>query len=202
MTAKIIAIEDGPIPTLADARELETGEIGEIIVCGPVVTKTYDQLPDATLRAKIRESGPAEETLWHRMGDCGYLDGEGRLWFCGRKAERVETASGTLHTEICEAIFRGHPQVGRCALIGLGERGAQRPALVIEPKPASVKAAWALARELHALARQHPATASIETIFFREKFPVDVRHNAKIHRLALAQWAATAKAYAVVEAVA
>lgn len=190
---KIIAITDTPIATLAGALVLPAGEIGEIIVRGPVVTKTYDALPEATAAAKISDASGA---VWHRMGDCGYRDADGRLWFCGRKAERVVTGSGnTLYTEPCEQVFRGHPRAARCALIGLGPRGQQRPALVVETSVADSKEARPLARELRALAFNHPQAGAIKTFYFRPHFPVDVRHNAKIHRLTLAQWAATAKGY-------
>jgi len=188
---KIIAITDAPLATLADARELHAGEIGEIIVRGPVVTKLYDALPEATAAAKIADGA----TTWHRMGDCGYLDAGERLWFCGRKAERVETARGTLHTEPCEQVFRGHARVARCALVGFGERGGQRPAIVVEAQTKDSAEARAFARELRALALQHAHTTDIKLFYFRKKFPVDVRHNAKIHRLALARWAATAKGF-------
>ena len=196
---KIIALTDGPIASLADARELLPGETGEIIVTGPTVTKEYDQLPNATARAKISDSQPStlnsqpgdSVAVWHRLGDAGRIDAAGRLWFCGRIAERVETAGGILHTEPCEQVFRRHAQVARCALIGLGPRGRQEPALVVQPAAAATDR-LALARELRQLSVQHAHTAGIRKFFFHESFPVDVRHNAKIHRLALAQWAATA----------
>ena len=189
---KIIAITDAPVASLAAARELPAGEIGEIIVRGPVVTREYDALPEATAAAKIAAG------TWHRLGDAGCLDASGRLWFCGRKAERVVTATGIMHTEPCEQVFRSHPGVERCALVGIGEPGNQQPALVVQ----AVKAATAtdeprLAEELRALARRHPHTAVISRIFFHPSLPVDVRHNAKIHRLALARWAATAKAHSI-----
>lgn len=192
---RIIAPVDGPIASLASARFLPSGETGEIIVRGPVVTTTYDALPEATAQAKISEGAQ----VWHRMGDCGYLDAAGRLWFCGRKVERVETAGGTLHPEPCEQVFRAHAAARRCALIGLGEPGRQQPALVVETAEHDPMRRGALARELRTLGRQHAHTATITRFFFREQFPVDVRHNAKIHRLTLARWAATAKAYDAVE---
>jgi acyl-CoA synthetase (AMP-forming)/AMP-acid ligase II len=213
---KIIAITDGPIASLAEARELPAGAIGEIVVTGPSVTREYDQLPEATRLAKIPEVGnrnPDSETrqaddlsglrsppsgiptVWHRMGDTGYLSADGRLWFCGRVAERLETAEGPMFTEPCEQVFRAHPQVARCALIGLGERGRQIPAIVIEPKPdVSLRSAASrqeLAIALHQLALQHPHTSTICRFYFHPHVPVDVRHNAKIHRLALARWAAS-----------
>jgi acyl-CoA synthetase (AMP-forming)/AMP-acid ligase II len=218
---KIIAITDGPIATLAAARELPLGDIGEIIVTGPTVTKEYDQLPEATSLAKIPDCGnrtpdtpsPQNAELsgirypvsgiptWHRMGDCGYLDGEGRLWFCGRVAERVETAEGPMYTEPCEQVFRTYPQVARCALVGLGPRGRQTPAVVIEPKAGTpVRTAserQAFAGALCQLAIRYPHTAGIRRFYFHSRLPVDVRHNAKIHRLSLAKWAATALAVEV-----
>jgi acyl-CoA synthetase (AMP-forming)/AMP-acid ligase II len=193
MEVKIIAITDDPIPTLVEARLLPPGEVGEIVVRGPVVTESYDLRPDATRLAKIAGASG----IWHRMGDCGYFDADGRLWFCGRKVERVETTAGTLHTEPCEQVFRAHPRVARCALIGLGPRGKQRPALVVETRVKNAADAQTLARELRALGRPHAHTAAITTFYFRKKFPVDVRHNAKIHRLTLAQWAAGVPAVTV-----
>ena len=217
---RIIAITDAPIATLADARELPRGEIGEIIVRGPVVTREYDHNAAATAAAKIQvtsikyqdsptpspapldtshlsldTSASPRGAVYHRLGDCGYLDADNRLWFCGRKVERVQTASGPLFTEPVEQVFRQHPRVTRCALIGLGDPGQQRPAVVIEIKLNTSAERRALARELRQLALQHPATASIKLFYFREKFPVDVRHNAKIHRLTLARWALTAKGF-------
>jgi acyl-CoA synthetase (AMP-forming)/AMP-acid ligase II len=198
---KIIAITDGPVAALAAGCELPRGEIGEIIVTGPTVTREYDQLPEATRLAKIPDSplgvrAPQSATVWHRMGDCGYLDAEGRLWFCGRVSERVETADGPIYTEPCEQVFRTHPWVARCALIGLGPRGRQTPAVVVEPKTGrSVRAAverQAFADALRLLALRHPHTAGIRRFYFHSRLPVDVRHNAKIHRLSLARWAATA----------
>jgi acyl-CoA synthetase (AMP-forming)/AMP-acid ligase II len=204
---RIIAISDSAIAILSEAPELPPGEIGEIIVCGPVVTKCYDALPVATAAAKIYEqpaspaaafdrgAGEPRVRVWHRMGDCGYRDDAGRVWFCGRKAERVQTAHGTLHTECCEQVFRRHPRIGRCALIGLGERGHQQPGMVVEARVNGSAAAQRFARELRALALQHEHTSRIEMFFFRERLPVDVRHNAKLHRLALAKWARTARAF-------
>ena len=199
LDVRTILISDTPITSLVEAQPRPTGKIGEIIVRGPVVTKTYDGLPPATTLAKIPHHLDAlssdDSNVWHRMGDCGYFDAHGRLWFCGRKAERVETTQGTLHTEPCEQVFRQHPRAVRCALIGLGERPEQRPALVVETAIKNSAEARKLARELRELALQHAHTLAIKVFYFREEFPVDVRHNAKIHRLTLAKWALTAKGF-------
>jgi len=194
-TVRVIELTDEPLSGLGAARERTTGEIGEIIVRGPSATRGYDALPDATARAKIADGGG----VWHRMGDCGYLDAEGYLWFCGRAAERVRTAQGPLFTEQVEPIFNAHPGVRRTALIGLGEPGRARPALVVEPVDVNViktsEGRRKLGRELRALGRVCPTTAGIRTFYFHAGFPVDVRHNAKIHRLTLAAWARTATGF-------
>ena len=189
---RIIAIHDGPLRTLAETSEVTEGGIGEVIVRGPVVTKAYDALPEATARAKI--SGP-DGQVWHRMGDCARLDPQGRLWFQGRMVERVQSSLGTFFTEPCEQVFRAHPKVRRCALVGLGEAPRILPGIVVEAAPESSSQCRAFARELRALALAHPHTAAIRRFYFHPKFPVDVRHNAKIHRLTLARWAQTAKGY-------
>ncbi len=179
VTVKVIGITEDPIASPAEWKELPPGEIGEIIATGPTVTKAYDGLPEATRRAKIPTG---DGSVWHRMGDAGYLDPEGQLWFCGRIAERVVTSDGVLYTDCCEGIFNGLPGVNRTALIGLGTAPHQEPALVVEPEPGV-----AVDREsILSHAAAHPLTKPIKTLFVCRSFPVDVRHNAKIHRLELA----------------
>jgi acyl-coenzyme A synthetase/AMP-(fatty) acid ligase len=126
------------------------------------------------------------------MGDCGLLDPEGRLWFCGRKAERVITADGTLFTDPCEQVFRSTFAGLRVALIGLGAPGRMTPALVVEESSLTTDRVMLLAL-LQKAAESQPQTAGIRQFFVHPRFPVDTRHNAKIHRLTLAKWAATAK---------
>jgi olefin beta-lactone synthetase len=190
MEARVIAISDQPVASLASESRLPAGSAGEIIVRGPVVTREYDGLPEATAAAKIPDP-PPPGSFWHRMGDCGTLDNAGRLWFLGRKAERVVTADATYFTEPCEQVFRHHPRARRCALVGVGAGAA----LVAETATSGRADAQALAAELRALALRHPHTAAIRMFYFKTAFPVDARHNAKIHRLALSRWAASARAY-------
>ena len=166
------------------------GEVGEIAVKGPGVTKEYFRRPDATRLAKIPvEPGSAE--VWHRMGDLGHLDEQGRLWFCGRKAHRVETGGGTLFSVCCEAVFNAHPRVRRTALVGVGERPHQTPVIVVElARGDDGGRREQLTAELLALGAERPHTAGIREVLYHPGFPVDVRHNAKIRREDLAVWAA------------
>jgi len=190
---RVIRIQDDAIAQWSDARELPQGEVGEITVAGPTATDTYFNRPEATRRAKIRESMPdGSERIVHRMGDLGYYDRDGRLWFCGRKSHRVETVDGALYTEQVEPIFNTHSDVKRTALVGIGTRGTQAPVLCVETHPRIGKNQHArIAAELRSIADGFSRTAKIQTFLFHPKFPVDIRHNAKIGREKLAEWAAT-----------
>ena len=181
---RIIEQVEGAIATFAEIVELPVGAIGEIIVRGPSVTRGYDKRPDADSDSKIADG----ESHWHRMGDLGWIGKAGRLWFCGRKIEHVQTTGGPLYTDCCEAIFNAHPQVFRSALIDVG---GGRPAIVVEPEagtfPVSESARAKFVEGLSEIAQHHAMTSGIESFFFEKSFPVDVRHNAKIHRLSLAK---------------
>ncbi len=189
MDVRILAIDDRRIESWDPALELPCGEIGEITVRGPQTTTAYYNRPDATALAKIRDP---DGSLWHRMGDVGYLDARGRLWYCGRKADRVRTASGTLYSIPCEAIFDSHPKVRRSALVGVpGTGGESIPVLCVELASNVRRRSRAeIEVELLALAARHDTTRAIERILYHRRFPVDIRHNAKIDRPELARWAA------------
>lgn len=187
---KVIEINDGPIPRLSDAVELPDGEIGELIVSGPVVTREYVTRTEWNALAKIGDG----QRIWHRLGDVGYLDTRGRFWFCGRMAHRLLTATGPMYTIRCEAIFNQHPDVYRSALVGVGPPGRQRPVIVVEPwpdrRPRTRAAREKLFAELATLARGSELTTCIGDFLIHRAMPVDVRHNAKIARDKLAVWAA------------
>jgi len=188
----IIKITDEALAGFSPDLLLPMGEIGEIIARGPMVSPGYFDRPGDTARSVIPEPpGPdGEEKFWRRMGDVGWLDAEGRLWFCGRKAHRVVTGQGVLFSVPCEAIFNNHPQVRRSALVGVGPSGGRKPVIVVEPISRLTRSGWRnLAAELAALAKTNPRTLAIETFLRHPAFPVDPRHNAKINREALAAWA-------------
>lgn len=182
----IIKITDEPIGDWDDALRLPDGETGEVTVKGPTVSPEYFGREASTALAKIRGR---DGTVYHRMGDCGWKDADGRLWFCGRKSHRVVTAEGTLFTIPCESVFNAHPAVRRTALVGVGDYGAQTPALFVELEKGG-RESEALTRELLALGAEHAHTRNIRTIFYHPGFPVDIRHNAKISREKLAGQAA------------
>jgi len=167
---------------------LPPGQKGEIVVSGEMVTKEYANLPEATAKAKIADG----DRVWHRLGDIGYFDETGRLWYCGRKSHRVEASRGPMFSICCEAVFNEHRDVARSALVGVGSGSQRQPVIVIEPvserSPGSAKR-QALPKELLQFGREPETTENIGTILVHPSFPVDVRHNAKIDREALAIWA-------------
>lgn len=191
ITWRVIQIRDDAIATIEDARFLPAGEIGELIVRGPVVTTEYVTRREANALAKIRDG----DGFWHRMGDCGYLDDQDRFWFCGRKSHRVITSHATMFSVPCEAIANNHPAVYRSALIGVGAEGRKTPVMVVEPwadqRPASEQTVRQLLDEVHEQLRASELTKLIERqcVLMHPSFPVDIRHNAKIFREKLVPWA-------------
>ncbi|MBU2573330.1 MAG: AMP-binding protein [Elusimicrobia bacterium] len=186
METFIIKISDAPIPLWSGKLLARDGEIGEITVKGLVVSREYFGRGESTALAKIRCPGGE---LYHRMGDTGWKDAAGRLWFCGRKSHRVTTPEGALFTIPCEAVFNAHPGVRRAALVGTGPAGLQTPVLCVELEKGNEERE-SLTAELLALGAAHERTKAIKTVLYHSGFPVDIRHNAKISREKLAAWAA------------
>ena len=186
---RVIRSSDGPLPDYRQVEELAPGQIGEIIVRGDVVTRAYENNEKETRLAKIHDA----QTFWHRMGDTGYFDDEGRLWFCGRKAHRVITPERILYTIPCEAIVNEHPDVFRSALVGIAAAenpGFQEPVMIIELRKQSGRSEAGILREVRTLAGKSDVTRDIQIFLTHPAFPVDIRHNAKIFREKLALWAA------------
>ncbi|HMP06582.1 MAG TPA: AMP-binding protein, partial [Lacipirellulaceae bacterium] len=212
---RVIQITDEPIANIAEAEELPAGEIGELIVRGPQVSHSYlpvpspghssrerkpDEFGAANRRAKIRDGA----AVWHRMGDVGYLDDRGRFWYCGRKSHRVETASGPLFSANIEGVFDRLPGVRRSALVYVNadqHPHDQLPVMVIElnaewkatgpqERDSLIGKWYDLEPRLETLWYAPKGYVPLRAILFHPSLPVDVRHNSKINREALATWAA------------
>ncbi|BCT92342.1 peptide synthase [Lysobacter helvus] len=188
---RIIRIDDNAIAEWSDALCVSPGQVGEITVAGPSATDSYFRRDAATALAKIRERlADGSERIVHRMGDLGWIDGDGRLWFCGRKTQRVIVDDlTTLCTEQVEPIFNTHPWVVRSALVGVGPKGAQVPVLCYEETNHISTGVFDVQDRLRHLADGHVHTAKIRYFLRHPGFPVDIRHNAKIGREKLAVWA-------------
>jgi len=183
-SVKILPVANPPLPNFpADYLGLDQGEVGEICVSGNMVTAGYDRMPGASCDARFK-IGEAE---YHRMGDLGLFDRDGALRFFGRKAECVHTSHGPVETERCEPAIQQLNCVHRCALIGLGSVPAQEPCLVVQPErqPMRQRGETALRKEILQACESLFPLLQIKRVFFEKQIPVDARHNAKIHRLAL-----------------
>ena len=209
VTVRIIPITDEPIPEWQDSLTVKPNIVGEITAQSGATTRGYLNRPESNRISKILchfEEGARpneaisglgheiasgyrprndEVEVIHRMGDVGYFDEEGRLWYCGRKSHRVITKDDVLFTEQIENIFNAHPQVFRTALVGVdGE-----PMLWVELQKGVKTRKEKIIAELKALAAAHPQSSRIRTFLFIKKFPTDVRHNSKIIREKLTELA-------------
>lgn len=184
---RIIEITDTPLGDWSQVRELAVGQVGEITVSGPTTTSYYVGRPEATQAAKIMRDG----LTVHRMGDLGYFDAEGRLWFCGRMSQRVELDDAVLFSTQVEEIFNTHPAVLRTALVGSIVAQHRVPVLCVELKrgPGRWRAGRRVIADLKLLGARHEHTKGIAHFLIHRDFPVDIRHNAKIGREILTRWA-------------
>ena len=190
-TVRLININDDAILNWDDNLLIKQGEIGEVTVAGPSATDSYFHREQANQMGKINETlKDGSQQVVHRMGDLAWQDSQGRLWFCGRKTQRLQTLQGLLGTENVEPIFNIHPAVHRSALVGIGSPLQQTPILCVELNTNNKMPVSQLKTELLAIARTHRHTQHIDIFLIHPKFPVDIRHNAKIGREQLSVWAA------------
>ncbi len=193
----IIEITDDPITTWDETLRLPVNQIGEIVVKGPMVSRAYYHRDHATVQAKITDGA---DTVRHRMGDLGYLDENGQLWMCGRKAHRVEANRVTVASDRlpyfsipCERIFNTHSSVKRTALVGIERNGETVPLLCVELNKGTTltddTARNTFFAELKTIGAKYQQTVGIVDFLIHPDFPVDIRHNAKIFREKLAVWA-------------
>jgi acyl-CoA synthetase (AMP-forming)/AMP-acid ligase II len=216
---RVIRITDESILTIDETEELAFGEIGELVVRGPQVSPAYmdavwtgrlrdqsEAVPtvhtakrDANALAKIRDG----ERVWHRMGDVGYLDDQGRFWYCGRKSQRVRTRNGPLFSAPVEEVFNELPGVRKSALVGVGPEDDQEPVVIVETEQSIQSGPPKNADQLGMVDHWHEMEPRLKSlwyapegyvplraILFHAHLPVDVRHNSKINREQLAEWAA------------
>lgn len=100
--------------------ECAPGEAGEIVVSGPQVQTGYFDDATSDRSSKIADG----LTVWHRTGDGGRIDEQGRLWLLGRVGARVSTAGQTWWSLPAEIAATKLPGVRHAAYIGDARRGA------------------------------------------------------------------------------
>jgi acyl-coenzyme A synthetase/AMP-(fatty) acid ligase/pimeloyl-ACP methyl ester carboxylesterase len=161
----------------------EPGVLGEVLVRAPHLKQRYDRLW-LTDRAAERDTPPGR---WHRTGDVGHLDAEGRLWIEGRLAHVLVTAEGPLAPVGPEQHVERVPGVRRAAAVGVGPAGVQQAVAVVETQEGARRAGLApagLAAEVRAA-----APVPLAAVLVVPAMPTDIRHNSKIDRTRLAAWA-------------
>ncbi len=165
----------------------ETGVTGEICVAAAHVKERYDRLW-ATERRSSRNAG------WHRTGDVGHLDDQGRLWVEGRLVHVLSTEGGPLTPVSLEQRVEGLTGVSSAAVVGVGPAGRQQVVVVVEPVagPGRVRDGLADASVTSAvrdLLSQGEPPVSVAAVLTLRHLPVDIRHASKIDRAAVARWA-------------
>jgi acyl-coenzyme A synthetase/AMP-(fatty) acid ligase len=181
---RLARVTDEPVASWSDDLGVAPGEIGEVVVGGPVVSRTYREAPDANIRAKIADG----VSVLHRTGDLGRLDSAGRLWFCGRKAHRVPVQGGFVAPVPVENVANRHADIRRTALVGADLKGAVVPVLCVEMKPGRP---WddVVQRDLRRLLDATAFAGLVRHFLPHPGFPTDARHNSKIRSEELALWA-------------
>ncbi|TQJ41336.1 acyl-CoA synthetase (AMP-forming)/AMP-acid ligase II [Arthrobacter sp. SLBN-112] len=163
----------------------EVGITGEILVSARHVKEAYDRL-------WLTEEASAAESGWHRTGDVGHFDADGRLWVEGRLAH-VITAPGAVVTPVgAEQAIERLAGIRMAAIVGVGPAGTQAVTAVVETVPPVRKAGPAgvdLAGKVREAART--AGVSVAAVLVVPAQPTDIRHNAKIDRTRLSRWASS-----------
>ncbi|MBO3084302.1 alpha/beta fold hydrolase [Cellulomonas fengjieae] len=157
------------------------GVTGEVLVGAAHVKERYDGLW-LTQQASARDEG------WHRTGDVGHLDGEGRLWIEGRLAHVLVTPDGVRTPVGLEQRAQDVDGVVSAAVVGVGPRGTQQVVVVVQPEVFShgpLVADPALAGAVRA-ALDGTEVAAVLVV---EQLPTDVRHSSKVDRTRVAAWA-------------
>ena len=201
-------LQDGSV---ADELTHEPGVTGEILVSAPHVKDRYDTL-------WVTEEQSISTPGWHHTGDVGHLDASGRLWVEGRLAHVLLTSQGVLTPVAAEQSAESLPEVRRAALVAVGPAGTAAPVLVIEASANTAalearQSASSLKRalldrvpganrfpiaegvspfELSQLVRQKVAEdtgVELAAVLVVHEHPTDIRHNSKIDRPALGEWA-------------
>jgi acyl-CoA synthetase (AMP-forming)/AMP-acid ligase II len=178
---RVVRIAPGPIALGARGWgewELPTGEIGELVVTGEHVGRHYFENQQAFAEGKIVEP---DGTVWHRMGDTGYLDGDGAVWLAGRVHSTIWRRGEAVHAGLLEQAARGDdPRVRRVGAVGVPDSAlGQRAVVVVEAEDGEAT---------RGAVRERLARAGVphdEVVVRRDPLPVDPRHRSKIDYPAL-----------------
>lgn len=165
--------------TADDPPAVQPDRTGEICVRAAHVKDRYADLW-ATERASSRDAG------WHRTGDVGHLDPQGRLWVEGRMAHVITTADGPVTPVGVEQRVESLPEVQSAVAVGVGPPGAQVLAVVVVPARAAPRRRrrprTSLADVSLTEAVRAAAGTPVAAVLTTTELPVDIRHASKVDR--------------------
>jgi olefin beta-lactone synthetase len=165
-----------PLGTAEGPLTSEPDRTGEICVRAGHVKDRYDQLW-LTERSSSRDPG------WHRTGDVGHLDHDGRLWVEGRLQHVVTTPHGVLTPVGVEQRVERLPQVRAAAAVGVGPAGTQVVALVVVPTNGGPRRdRMRLAERGLTEAVRAAAGTQVAAVLTASRLPLDIRHASKVDR--------------------
>ncbi|MEY4607508.1 MAG: hypothetical protein RLY45_2268, partial [Actinomycetota bacterium] len=158
------------------------GTTGEVLVCTDWMSDGYDRRWGTQRDARPVD---AHGTTWHRSGDVGHLDADGRLWIEGRSVHVVHAVDGPITPVPVEVVAESVEGIERAAAVGVGPTGCQQlVVVVVSPgEPGLAPAATVSA------VRAAVTWAPVAAVLTAPSLPVDIRHNTKIDRAAVASWA-------------
>jgi len=140
-------------------------EAGEIVVSGEHVLSGYlDGIGEE--ETKFRVVG----RVWHRTGDEGYIDEDGRLWLLGRSRAVIRNGRSTpAYPFAVETALSSDEAIARSAVVGIEGRAV----LAVE---------WAPPADPEARPRLEASAArfGIDRVEEFDSLPVDRRHRSKI----------------------
>nr|WP_294697247.1 alpha/beta fold hydrolase [uncultured Friedmanniella sp.] len=157
------------------------GVRGEICIAAAHKKDRYDRLW-ATEARSSRNPG------WHRTGDVGHLDPEGRLWVEGRMVHVVVTADGPVTPVGVEQQIEALSVVTAAAAVGVGPIGTQQVVAVVVPADGRSTRRPLADPDLAAAVRA-ASPVPLAAVLVVEALPVDIRHASKVDRSRLSRWA-------------
>lgn len=167
------------VSPLGDAAPLSVGETGEVTVRSPWMSSGYDRLWATQQLARSVDG----DGVWHRTGDIGHLDPDGNLWIEGRVVHLIRTVEGAVAPVPLEVAAETVAGVQRAAAVGIGPVGVQQVVIVVED---GASRGGPASPSLTAAVRAACAPQRVAAVWAVRALPVDMRHNAKIDRTALA----------------
>jgi acyl-CoA synthetase (AMP-forming)/AMP-acid ligase II len=174
-------LDSSGVPATDIGRPVEV--TGEIVVRCAWMRDRYDRRWATQHRADAPKG-------WHRTGDVGHIDEQGRLWVEGRLAHVLTCTDGPVTPVAAELAAQREARVPLAALVGVGPAGAQVPvAVLLAPGPARGLADVDITARVRSAVREATGL-ELAAVLTMRSLPVDVRHRSKVDRTRIAREAA------------